>query len=393
MDFKFPEAAERFRLEVREFLKKELTPEIRDEYAHCTDYPHGFNKAFSRKLGAKGWLTITWPKEYGGLGLDIWHRVVFDEEMAAAHAPVAAHQVSANFVGPALIHYGTEEQKKKYLPPIARGEAVWAVGMTEANAGTDLASIETRAVRDGDEWVINGNKMYTEHLQDADYYWVLVRTDPSAERHRGISIMVLDTRTPGIQVLPLWTMDGYRVNQVYFEDVRVPADAILGEVNRGFYHLAMTLNTMRSAGLGGWTESRRDLEDLVLYCKATKVNGRLLIEDEWVRNGLAEFMIYNQISRLLAYRVASMLENGGPAPDKETAVRQVWGKVYGQLHVKFACDLLGMAGQVGHYSPEFAPMFARWERRYMGSIAGAHNGGTPENALNTVALRVLGLPR
>lgn len=393
MDFKFPEAAEKFRLEVREFLKKELTPEIRDEYLHCTDYPHGFNKAFTKKLGAKGWIALTWPKEYGGQDADVWHRLVFDEEFSAAHAPIAAHQVSANFVGPALVHYGSDEQRKRYLPPIARGETTWSVGMTEANAGTDLASIETRAVRDGDEWVINGNKMFTEHLQDSQFYWLLVRTDPTAERHRGISIMVVDMTTPGIQLHPLWTMDGYRVNQVYFEDVRVPADAVLGEVNRGFYHLAMTLNTMRSAGLGGWTESRGDLIQLIEYAKETKENGRALIEDDWIQNGLAEFAIHNQISRLLSYRVASMLANGGPAPDKETAVRGVWGKVYGADHVKFATDMLGLSGQVGLYSPKYAPLMARWQRRYMGTIAGAHNGGTPENILNTVAQRVIGLPR
>ncbi|MCS7002608.1 MAG: acyl-CoA dehydrogenase family protein, partial [Dehalococcoidia bacterium] len=336
MDFRFPPDAEAFRQEVRQFMETELTPEIRDEYAHCTDYPHGFNKAFSRKLGAKGWLTITWPKEYGGMGKDVWHRLVFDEEMARYHAPVAAHQVSANFVGPAMIHYGTEAQKAKYLPPIARGETTWAVGMTEANAGTDLAAIETRAVRDGDEWVINGNKMYTEHIQDADYLWALVRTDPNAERHRGISIFVIDMTTPGIQLLPLWTMDGYRVNQVYFEDVRVPADAVLGELNRGFYHLAMTLNTMRSAGLGAWTELEGDLMNLVRYAMRTTENGRPLIDDDWVQHGIADYAVYIRIAKLLAYRVADKLSNGGPAPDRETSMRQVWTKHYGQIHIKFA---------------------------------------------------------
>lgn len=393
MDFSFPAEAEEFRKEVRAFMEKELTPEIRDEYAHCTDYPHGFNKAITKKLGAKGWLTLTWPKEYGGLGADVWHRLVFDEEMARYHCPVAAHQVSANFVGPALIHYGTPEQKAKYLPKIASGEHTWSVGMTEANAGTDLAGIETRAVRDGDDWIVNGNKMYTEHLQDSQYMWALVRTDPTAERHRGISIIVFDMTTPGIILQPLWTMDGYRVNQVYFEDVRVPNSAILGEVNQGFKYLAMTLNTMRSAGLGGWTEQHGYLMDLVNYCNTTKENGKALIEDEWIQHGVADFALYSRVSKLLAYRVASMLANGGPAPDRETSVRQVWTKHYGQIQVKFAQEAMGMGGQIGQYSPRFAPLQGKWMRQYMASIAGAHNGGTTENALNTVALRVLNLPR
>lgn len=393
MDFSFPPEAEEFRKEVQDFMRRELTPEIRDEYRHCTDYPHGFNKAFTKKLGAKGWLTLTWPKAYGGQEASVWHRVVFDEEMASWHAPIAAHQVSANFCGPALVHFASEEQKKKYLPPIASGEHTWAVGMTEPNVGTDLASLECRATRDGDDYVINGSKMFTEHIQDAQYYWLLLRTDPNAEKHKGISIFAVDMKTPGIQLLPLWTMDGYRVNQVFFEDVRVPADTLLGQENRGFYHLAMTLNTMRSSGLGGWTEDRGDLLALIDFAKHQKVNGTPLIESDWVQNGLGDFAVYNQISRLLAYRVASMLENGGPAPDRETAVRGLWRKVYGQNQIKFGCDLMGLAGQVGLYSPDYAPLHARWQRRYMGGIAGAHNGGTPENMLNTVALRVLGLPR
>ena len=393
MDFTFPAEVEEFRKEVREFMERELTPEIRDEYEHCTDYPHGFNKAITRKLGQRGWLTLTWPKEVGGKDASVWERVVFDEEMAAHHCPIAAHQVSANFAGPAVVHFATDEQKQKLLPPITRGESTWGIGLTEPNAGTDLASVELRAVRDGDDWVLNGSKMFTEHVQDSDHYFLITRTDVEAPKHRGVSIIVVDPRTPGITMVPLWTMDGYRVNQVFFEDVRVPGDALIGEENRGFYHLAMTLNTMRSSGLGGWTEAQGDLDDLVRYAMETADNGTPLIEDSWVADGIADFAIHVRISRLLAYRVASMLESGGPAPDKETAVRGVWGKVYGQKHIKFANDVMGMAGQVGKYSPEHAPMMARWQRRYMGGIAGAHNGGTPENILNTVALRVLGLPR
>ncbi len=393
MDFTFPAEVEEFRKEVREFMERELTPEIRDEYEHCTDYPHGFNKAITRKLGQRGWLTLTWPKEVGGKDASVWERVVFDEEMAAHHCPIAAHQVSANFAGPAVVHFATDEQKQKLLPPITRGESTWGIGLTEPNAGTDLASVELRAVRDGDDWVLNGSKMFTEHVQDSDHYFLITRTDTEAPKHRGVSIIVVDPRTPGITMVPLWTMDGYRVNQVFFEDVRVPGDALIGEENRGFYHLAMTLNTMRSSGLGGWTEAQGDLDALVRYAMETADNGTPLIEDSWIADGIADFAIHVRISRLLAYRVASMLESGGPAPDKETAVRGVWGKVYGQKHIKFANDMMGMAGQVGKYSPEHAPMLARWQRRYMGGIAGAHNGGTPENILNTVALRVLGLPR
>ena len=151
MDFTFPPEVEEFRKEVREFMERELTPEIRDEYEHCTDYPHGFNKAITKKLGERGWLTLTWPKEVGGKDASVWERVVFDEEMAAHHCPIAAHQVSANFAGPAVVHFATDEQKQKLLPPITRGESTWGIGLTEPNAGTDLASVELRAVRDGDD--------------------------------------------------------------------------------------------------------------------------------------------------------------------------------------------------------------------------------------------------
>ena len=393
VDFNFPTEVEQFRDEVREFMRTELTPEIRDEYEHCTDYPHGLNKAITRKLGARGWLSLTWPREVGGEDASVWKRVVFDEEMSANHCPIAGHQVAANFAGPALVHFATDEQKQELLPPIARGESMWAIGLTEPNAGTDLAAIELRAVRDGDEWVINGSKMFTEHIQDSDHYFLLTRTDPEAPKHRGVSILVVDPRNPGITLTPLWTMDGYRVNQVFFDDCRVPADALVGEENCGFYHLAMTLNTMRSAGLGAWAEQQRDLDQLVEHARTSTENGEPLIEDEWIADGIGEFAIHTRITRLLAYRVASELDGGRSASDRETAVRQVWRRVHGQQQIKFASHAMGMSGQVGKHSPEHAPMLARWQRRYIGGIAGAHNGGTPENVLNTVALRVLGLPR
>ena len=393
MDFTFPPDVEKFRGEVRRFLERELTPEIRDEYDHCTDYPHGFNSRISQSLGQQGWLTLTWPTEVGGKGASIWERLAFDEEMAAAHCPTAAHEVAANFAGPSLVHFGTEDQKQRLLPPITRGESTWAIGLTEPNAGTDLAAIELRARRDGDAWVFNGSKMFTEHVQDADRYFVLARTDPEAPKHRGISIFVIDPKTPGITLVPLWTMDGYRLNQVFFDDARVPADSLVGEENRGFYHLVMTLNTRRASFLGAWAENQRDLDELVAFSHQTEEDGVPLTEDGWAQQGIADFAIHTRITRLLAYKVATMLEGGGPASDKEPSVQRVWSKVDGQEPIRFASELMGMAGQVGKHSPEHAPLKARWQLRYIGGIAGAHNGGTPENILNTVAVRVLGLPR
>ena len=399
MDFSFTEDVEAFRQEVRGFLAERLTPEVEDEFRHCTDYYHGFNKRITREIGEQGWLTMTWPVEDGGRGASIWHRVAFDEEMAAAHAPMASHQVAANFVGPGIVHWGTEAQRRRHLPPITRGEVTWAFGLTEPNAGTDLGSVETRADRDGDEWVINGSKMYTEHIQDSEWLCLMVRTDQEAPKHRGLSLMVIDPRTRGVQVTPLWTMDGYRVNQVFFEDVRVPADSLIGEENRGFYHLIASLNQSRAAGiggsgLGGWASEQVDLDGLVRVAAGRAgEDGRPLIDDSWVQDGIADYAIYVRTMRLLAYRVASVMERGGLAPDKETSVKEVWWKHYAQEHVRFGGEMLGLAGQVGQESPEHAPMRARWQRRYMAHIAGAHNGGTVENALNTTAGRVLALPR
>jgi alkylation response protein AidB-like acyl-CoA dehydrogenase len=227
----------------------------------------------------------------------------------------------------------------------------------------------------------------------------MLRTDPDSPKHRGLSLMVIDPRTPGIQITPLWTMDGYRVNQVFFEDVRVSIDSLIGEENRGFYHLVASLNQSRAAGiggsgLGGWASEQNDLEGLVHYARETRGDdGRPLIEDSWAQDGIADYAIYVRTMRLLSYRVASVMEKGGLAPDKETSVKEVWWKHYAQKHVRFAGQLMGLGSQVGQDSPEHAPMDARWERRYMAHIAGAHNGGTIENALNTTASRVLGLPR
>jgi alkylation response protein AidB-like acyl-CoA dehydrogenase len=393
VNFAFPAEVEEFRLEVRRFLEEEITPEVRDEYRHGTDYPHGFNKAVSRKLGGQGWLSLTWPKIYGGEERSIWYQVALDEELAAAHCPIAAHQVSANFVGPALIFFASDEHKLKHLPPIARGEEVWALGWTEPNAGSDLAAVETRAVRDGDDWVIDGTKIFTEHIQDADYCWVLARTDPTAEKHRGCTAFIVPVRSPGLSMTPLWTMDGYRINQVTFDNVRVPAGAQLGELHRGFYHLAATSNQLRSSGLGRWTENHHDLLDLIEFARETKVDGLPLISESWVRGGIAGYAIHVQIERLLAYRVASMIDNGGPAPDKEAAIRRVWDKVFGPDHIRFGLEMMGLAGQLGRYSPDHAPIQARWQRRFMSEIGGDHNGGSAEIVMNTVISRVLNLPR
>ncbi|MCC7089671.1 MAG: acyl-CoA dehydrogenase family protein, partial [Dehalococcoidia bacterium] len=228
MEFRFTPEQEAFRTEVRSFIKAEL-PKVRD------------GESFTKKLAAKGWLTMSWPTEYGGQGTQHMRQLVYNEEMAYHRAP--GQTMGADRVGPTIILFGSGEQKAEFLPRIVRDEVTWCQGFSEPGSGSDLASLQTRAVRDGDSWVINGQKIWTSNAQRADYIILLARTDPDAPKHRGITYFLVDMRATGITIRPLMQMTGQAgFNEVFFDDVRVPANAVVGEVNRGWYVSTATLD-------------------------------------------------------------------------------------------------------------------------------------------------------
>ncbi|HWO94681.1 MAG TPA: acyl-CoA dehydrogenase family protein, partial [Dehalococcoidia bacterium] len=285
MQFRFTPEQESFRKEIRAFLREAgEAASIEAQGGRWERY-----RAFQKRMAERGWLTLAWPKEYGGQAADYMTQLVFNEEMSYHGAPNPG--IGVDRVGPTMMIYGTEEQKAFHLPRIAAGEVIWCQGFTEPQAGSDLASLQTRAVLDGDSFVINGQKMFTSLAHAADYCALLARTDPEAPKHRGISYFLLDMRTPGITVRPLLdAMGNHTFNEVFLEDVRVPRSSVLGEVNRGWYLASTTLDFERS-GIHRVMGSFRQFEMLVDFCRAEHGDASALIQRPSVRHRLADLKI------------------------------------------------------------------------------------------------------
>ena len=384
MDFRFAPEDEAFREEVRAFLRREL-PEQRPDGVDAWR----FSREFVRKLAAQGWLTLAWPKEWGGSGAGHMQQLVFNEEMASAEAP--ANDLGSDRVGPTILLYGTEEQKQRFLPPIIRGEAVWCQGFSEPGAGSDLASLQTRAVLDGDSFVINGSKIWTSLAHFAQYMILLARTDPEAPKHRGISYFLVDMKTPGIDIRPLTDMLGrHTFNQVFFQDVRIPRDALLGEMNRGWYVATATLDFERS-GIQRVIGSMRTYGEIVDYARDLVASGRLRPGYRGVRNRLAELKIEFEVGRMLSYRVA-WLQSQNQVPNYEASVSKMYGSELAQRLASAGMELLGLGGQLAPGSPH-AALRGKVEALYLSAAALTVAAGTSEINRGIIATRGLGLPR
>ena len=303
MDYQFTEADNAFRSEVVDFIDNNWVPasgpEVEGDDSHFIA-----ERAFEKRAASKGWLTMAWPEEYGGRGASHIQQMIYREEAAYRGAPGSGGQ-GISMVGPCLMLHGTEEQRQEHLPRIANAESYWAQGFSEPGNGSDLAGLQTRAVRDGDDFVINGQKIWTSGAHYADWIHVLTRTDPEAPKHRGISYFLLDMNTPGIEVRPLINMLGeHGFNEVYFTDVRVPAANMMGEYNRGWY-VAATLLDFERSGVAWSATSRKSVELMSEYAaeKPGRRGGAKLIDDPGVRNGLANLMIESEIAKLISYRV------------------------------------------------------------------------------------------
>jgi len=391
MDFRFTPQEEEFRQEVRQFLKEELPPGWDEEFDTETEMgaeeASEFARQFTRKLAQRRWLTMHWPPEYGGLGASVMQQMIYNEEMAYAGAP-AAFSMGVAWVGPALMIYGTEEQKKRFLPPIASHEEIWCTLYSEPGAGSDLASLQTRAVRDGDEWVINGQKIWTTGAHRSDWGWLAARTDPEAPKHKGISMFVVPMDAPGITIRPLINMAGqHGFNEVFFEDVRIPASYLVGQENQGWYQLAVSLDFERSS-IAGSARARRWLEDLVRFAQENR--GIVELRPE-IRHRLAEISLEIEVGRYLSYRVAS-LQQAGKVPNYEASIAKLYSSELGQRLARTGMDLLGLYGQL-HPKSKHARLKGRIERYYLVSVAETIAGGTSEIMRNIVAVRGLGLPR
>lgn len=382
MRFSFTREQDAFRARVRQFLGATLSD---DFWAHHRKQRlPGWSPEFSRSAAEEGLLAVSWPEEFGGQGKGPVEQTIYMEEMAYAGAPQEHHRRAIQQVGPSIMLFGSPEQKAKYLPAIANGQTSFAMGLSEPNAGSDLANVETTAVRDGDEFVLNGVKRYTSGAHYSEYLWCVARTDPYAPKHRGISMMVVPLNAPGVEVQPLLDLRGsHHFNYVHLRDVRIPTDHLVGEENRGWYVNAQTMDYERSGGahIGS---SRRLVDQAVAWVKQHP-EFPLSAGD---RARLAEFVTTGQIAWLLGYRVAWMRELG-LFPNHEASMVKLLTAQIRQGIPNLMLHVMGPAGLT------FANLQDEdeWGIDYLDSASATVGQGTSEIQRNVIATRGLGLPR
>jgi alkylation response protein AidB-like acyl-CoA dehydrogenase len=398
VDFRFAPEQEAFRTEVRDFLQTALPADWVGSDSAIDEESFLSGRDFLKKLAPKRWIAPAWPVEYGGAGLSLWEQVVYNEEMSYRRAPLI-NLPAVGYLGPTIMLYGSEEQKAQHIGGITSGEVVWCQGYSEPGSGSDLASLQTSAVQDGDDFVINGQKIWTSQAHYADWMFMLARTDPDAPKHKGISYFLIDMKSPGISVRPLINLanrGGF--NEVFFDNVRVPRSGLLGELNRGWYMATTTLDFERS-NVGASAGLRRTLEELTAYCGETASNpstssgrgGDRLIDQPPVRHKLADLWVEINVTRLLSYRVVTMQERG-LVPNHEASIVKLFNSEIQQRLARTGIQVLGLHGQLEPDSPN-ARLRGRFERSYMTSLGATIAAGTSEIQRNIIASRGLGLPR
>ena len=380
MEFALTAQQQEFRAEIRHFLAAEIPADSTTEDGWIV----GYSPAFSRKLGARGWIGLTWPKKYGGQECSYLDRLVLTEELLRAGAPVAAHWLGDRQVGPALLAYGSEEQKAELLPRVTKGEIVFCLGMSEPGSGSDLASLRTRAVEEGDHFVLNGQKIWTSFAHVADYAYLVARTDPDAPKHKGISEFLVDMKTPGITVRPLVDITKeHHFNEVFFDNVKVEKKWVIGEKNRGWYQIASQLDYERS-GIERLLSNYPLFRDTVKYAQETG-----LAKDPLVRNQLAQMQIELDMGRFMVYKVAWLLTQGY-VPNHEAAMAKCFCTEVEQRIAQTVCNLLGDYSVLLPGSPA-ARLAGRAARGYLYAPAYTIQGGTSNVLRNIMAIRGLGL--
>ncbi len=394
MDFRDTPEEASFREEVKEFIEKEspsIPKGVSGEEALMSNWQA--NQEWFKKMADRGWIAPAWPKEYGGAGLTQMEQFVLNEEMSLHRVPRPMHLIiGLGMAGPTIIVHGTEEQKKKYLPGMLAGTDIWCQGYSEPEAGSDLASLKTRAVRDGDDYVLNGQKIWTTIAHIAKRMIFLARTDADAPKHKGITYFIVDMDTPGIDVRPLMNMAGaHEFNEVFFDNVRVPKENIIGEENRGWYTAVTTLDFERSA-IGSAVGMRQGVEALVDFAISHVDDSTSTLEkNPLLRYELSDRMCEVEVARMLSYRVASM-QNRGLIPNYEASMMKVYNTELNQRIARTGQHMMGLYGQLMPGS-EFAPNKGRNCATYLRSTAYTIEGGTSEVQRNIVATRGLGLPR
>jgi 3-oxocholest-4-en-26-oyl-CoA dehydrogenase alpha subunit len=374
--------------ELRSYFGELVTEELLDEVSGSEGGGPLYTKAL-RRMGADGWLGIGWPKEFGGQGRSAIEQYIFFDEVQRAGFPIPFLTLCT--VGPTLMKYGTDEQKAKFLPAILRGELHFAIGYSEPGAGTDLAALRTRATRDGDDYVVDGQKVFTSLAEYADYIWLAVRTDPEAPRHKGISILMVDTKAKGFSLSPIHTLGGNRTNATYYESLRVPTSARVGRENDGWKLITTQLNHERVA-LSAPGPVDRFVDETTAWARETRTKGgRRIIDVPWVQANLARARAHVHVLRLLTWRQAWNIDQGKLDPAESSTVK-VFGsesfiRIYGWL-----LEVLGQEGYLKDGSPS-ARLRGRVERFYRTSIVLTFGGGTNEVQRDIIATTGLRMPR
>ncbi|MBI2171045.1 MAG: acyl-CoA dehydrogenase family protein [Chloroflexi bacterium] len=413
MDFGWTKEQEELRGEIRKFIAENVPSRMaaaqREERAtetHIANDPSVTNRRgrgprmreLYRKIEERGWLGVSWPKEYGGAGKDRLTQYIVEEEFSRAGVGVGGGGSGA----PAIVAAGTEEQKREFIPKLIKGEITFALGFTEPSGGADLASLQCRAVEDGDFFVINGQKIFTSAAHNATHIYLMCRTDPDAPKHRGISILIFPMDTPGITVRPLWTIQndppapsgttygGGRTNETFFEDVRVPRSALLGEKNMGWYVGAMGLNLDR-VGAGRYLMSIRRDEDIINWSKENTFNGYDIKTDDAMRDRIADLYVEGQVCRLMTLRSMSIVQHGGNFT-YEGSAEKVWAPEHGVKSTESIVQMFGPYGQLLNTSPH-AVASGLYAHNLMGAFQSGINHGSTQIMRDQVATRGLGMPR
>jgi 3-oxocholest-4-en-26-oyl-CoA dehydrogenase alpha subunit len=393
MDFELSEDQQRFLAEVERFLDEHEDPAVmdptRENMAQICDTPE--RRAFMAELGDKGWLGMTWPEEYGGQEGDGVYEYLLNEALARRGAPQIGKGIG--IVGKTLIRHGSEKLKAEFLPKILRNEVEFAVGYSEPNAGSDAASMQLKATRDDERggWVLNGQKTWTTSAHFAEWYWVGARTDPDAPKHHGITLFLVPMDHPGLTIVPIWTMGDERTNEVFFDDVFVSDDYVVGELNRGFQYIAQALDLERFT-MFTYSQIDARLQLLLDHVRHAVCDGEPLRHDPVVRQRIARLVTDGEVARLLGLRFVHESLKGGDPPRTEASEYKLWATEHSRRLADASMDIGGPGTQL-RLGTEDAPMAGRAESTYRYTVIDTIGGGTSEVQKNIIATRKLGLPK
>jgi 3-oxocholest-4-en-26-oyl-CoA dehydrogenase alpha subunit len=389
VDFDYSEDEKRFQKEVREFIREHASAEVadptREGMAQLVDSPE--RREFMKAMSARGWIGMSWPKEYGGGGQPGIYEYLLNEELAAAGAPLIGKGVG--IIGKTIIRHGNERLKQEFLPKIRNAEIEFAIGYSEPNSGSDLASLQLRATKDGDGWRLNGQKRFTTSAHFADWYWVAARTDPEAPKHKGITLFLVPMDAPGITVQNMDTMGDERTNEVFLDDVFVGDDYVVGEVNKGWYYISEALDFERFT-LFTISAYVKKYEAFRAYLREHSRDGRPLKDDPVVRRKVARLATEVEVAKMHCLRVISTAAAGG-VPNIESAMFKLWTTQMGQRLADEFLTMVGPTAALKRGTPG-APVDGRFEHIYRYSVVDTVGAGTSEVQRSIIARRGLGLP-